>query len=316
MSDSTQVLPLIRPMLAVPSTKAGGRRAVDLRTLVGTHYFDLKLDGLRAVLYWDGSTMRLVNRSGVDITRKFPEVEAVAPALGSTAVILDGELVCESGLFNDVATRGKTEKPHDIATRAQTMPARFIAFDCLWDASKGGDLRRRPFAQRRQDLQTLVGLVDDGAFVASMCTSDGATMWQAVQELGLEGLIAKDKAAPYADGKRSPAWIKFKTVRRLTCIATGYEPGEGARAHFGAMFLTLIGPNGPQFVGKVGTGFTEAEIQHLKASLDAGTPVLVEIEALNVGSGGQLRFPVYVGLRTDLTYADATLDQLDSFPRA
>jgi hypothetical protein len=65
----------------------------------------------------------------------------------------------------------------------------------------------------------------------------------------------------------------------------------------------------------VGTGFTETEIQALKADLDAGTMPLVEIEALNVGSGGQLRFPVYKGYRTDLSHADAKLDQLDTLPR-
>lgn len=314
MTTTPVLLPTIKPMLAAPSTGSGSRRAVDLTTLLkGTHTFDLKLDGLRAILYWDGSTMRLINRSGVDITRKFPEVEAVAPAFGAHPVILDGELVCDSGLFNDVATRGKTEKPHDIAARATSMPARFIAFDCLYDVDL--DLRHLPYVQRREVLEEWVANTNDPLVTASMVSDDGAAFWQAVQELGLEGIIAKDKKAPYMEGKRSPAWLKFKTVRRITCIGTGYEPGTGARAHFGAMFLALVGPDGPVPVGKVGTGFTEAEIQHLKASLDAGTPVLVEIEALNVGSGGQLRFPVYRGVRTDLSLVDATLDQLDQLPR-
>lgn len=308
------MLPTIRPMLASPSTKAGGRRAVDLRTLVGTHLFDLKLDGLRAVLYWDGSTMRLVNRSGVDITRKFPDVEALGNALGEWPLILDGELVCDSGLFNDVATRGKQEKPAAIAAAITRLPARFIAFDLLH--LDGTDLRSTAYFDRRMTLDGLAVLWPAGTFSTSPMSTDGLALWESVQKLGLEGLIAKDKKAPYMEGKRSPAWLKFKTVRRVTCIMTGYEPGEGARCHFGAGFLAMIGPAGPVPVGKVGTGFTESEIQHLKASLDAGTPVLVEIEALNVGSGGQLRFPVYRGVRTDLPLTAATLDQLDTLPRA
>lgn len=308
-------LPTIRPMLASPSTKAGGRKAVDLATLVGSHTFDLKLDGLRAVLYWDGDTMRLVNRSGVDITRKFPDVEAVGPALGRIPVILDGELVCDSGLFNDVATRGKQEKPAAIADAVRRLPARFIAFDLLHLG--GSDYLREPYSHRRGTLEQYVAAVNDPLITASIVSDDGLTFWQSVSDLGLEGLIAKDKTAPYMEAKRSPAWLKFKTVRRITCIMSGYEPGEGARAHFGAGFLCLLDAQSqPVPVGKVGTGFTESEIQHLKASLDAGTPVLVEIEALNVGSGGQLRFPVYKGVRTDLSYADATLDQLDTLPRA
>lgn len=311
---TTTVLPSIRPMLAAPSTGTGSRRAVDLATLLhGTHYFDLKLDGLRAILYWDGVTMRLVNRSGVDITRKFPDVEAVGPAFGPIPRILDGELVCDDGMFNSVATRGKQEKPHAIADAVRRLPARFIAFDLLYVGSH--DTRSLPYSERRKMLESSVRVINDPQITASMGTTDGAAMWSSVSTLGLEGMIAKHIDQPYMEGKRSPAWLKFKTVRRVTCIAVGYEPGTGARAHFGAMFLAVIGPDGPVNVGKVGTGFTETEIQSLKADLDAGKMPLVEIEALNLGSGGQLRFPVYRGYRTDLSHADATLDQLDTLPR-
>lgn len=307
-------LPTIRPMLASPSTKAGGRRAVDLSTLVGTHTFDLKLDGLRAVLYWDGSVMRLVNRSGVDITRKFPDVEAVGPALGAAPLILDGELVCDSGLFGDVATRGKQEKPAAIAAAVTRLPARFIAFDLLHVA--GTSTLHLPYTDRRALLEQAVATIADPLVTASITSDDGIAFWQSVSDLGLEGLIAKDKRAPYMEAKRSPAWLKFKTVRRITCVVTGYEKGEGARAHFGAGFLALIAPGGtPTPVGKVGTGFKAAELDQLKAELDAGSFPVVEIEALNVGSGGQLRFPVFKGWRTDLSVADCTLDQLDLLPR-
>lgn len=312
MTTTPVLLPTIRPMLAAPSTGTGSRRAVDLATLLGgTHFFDLKLDGLRCVLYWDGGTVRLVNRSGVDITRKFPDVVGVATATlpRNCSLILDGEVVCEDGLFNSVATRGKQEKAEAITSAATRLPARFIAFDLLWN---DGDTRHLPFRSRREGLE--IWLADTG-IEPSMGTMDGQAMWESVVKLGLEGLIAKRLDQPYMEGKRSPAWLKFKTVRRITCIATGYEPGTGARAHFGAMFLALVGPTGPVAVGKVGTGFTEAEIATLKADLDAGVMPLVEIEALNLGSGGQLRFPVYRGYRTDLSHLDATLDQLDTLPR-
>lgn len=309
------MLPVIKPMLAAPSTKTGSRQAVDLATLVGgTHTFDLKLDGLRALLYWDGLNITLVNRSGVDITRKFPEVEALSGLFGPKPFILDGELVCDSGLFGDVATRGKQEKPHAIAEACKRLPARFIAFDLLHQGDVSYLAVR--YEQRRRTLEALLGYFNDPLLQASQTSDNGMVMWEAVVHLGLEGLIAKRNDAPYREGKRSPDWLKFKTTRSITCIGVGYEAGEGARAHFGAMHLALIGPDGPVPVGKVGTGFTEAEIQHLKGQLDAGTPVLVEIECLNVGSGGQLRFPVYKGVRTDLSVAAASLSQLDTIPRA
>ena len=308
-------LPTIKPMLAAPSNGSKNRRGIDLATLVGTHSFELKLDGLRALLYWDGNVLRIINRSGVDITRKFPEVEAISPAFGAHPVILDGELVCDSGLFGDVATRGKQEKPAAIADAMRRLPARFIAFDCLHDA--GLDLRHLAYTKRRETLDEWVANTNDPLVQAVINTDDGITLWNSVSAMGLEGLIAKDKRAPYMEGKRSPAWLKYKTVRRITCIAVSYEKGEGARADFGAMHLVLLDADlKPVPVGKVGTGFTESEIQYLKACLDTGEPLLVEIEALNVGSGGQLRFPVYKGVRTDLSLPAATIDQLDTLPRA
>lgn len=300
----------IKPMLASPSTTAGGRRGIDLATLVasGQYSFDLKLDGLRAILYWDGTTATILNRSLVDITAQFPEL--VAP-LGSAPFVIDGEIVADDGTFTSVATRGKTVKPADVAKRAVSLPCKFIAFDLL-DVN-GTSFMALPWQQRRDALEMLAESWP-APFQVSMCSEDGETMWKAVSELGLEGLIAKMRTDRYFPGTRSSGWIKFKTVRRITCVAVGYEPGTGARADFGALFIALIGPDGPVSVGKVGTGFNASEIQSLKKRIDAQELFLVEIEALNRTAAGVLRFPVYKGLRTDLAITDATVSQLDQFP--
>ncbi len=304
---------MIKPMLASPSTGAGGRRAVELSTLVasGQYAFDLKLDGLRAVLYWDGSTVKILNRSLVDITAQFPELVTAAHLLGERPLVLDGEIVADDGTFTSVATRGKTVRAADVAKRAVSLPCKFIAFDLL--GLDDNDLCSTPWSMRRQALEVLGGGFPE-RFQISMCSDDGATMWKAVSELGLEGLIAKRKNAIYVPGSRSPGWLKFKTVRQITCVAVGYEAGTGSRTRFGALQIALIGPDGPVSVGRVGTGFNEAEITDLKKRLDAGEMFLVEIEALNRTAAGVLRFPVYKGVRTDLPLTDATLSQLDQLP--
>lgn len=134
-----------------------------------------------------------------------------------------------------------------------------------------------------------------------------------VKAAGMEGVIAKRLNSTYKAGRFSD-WLKFKAVRSITAVGIGYEAGTGARAHFGAMFLALIGPDGPVEIGRVGTGFTATEITSLKTEMDAGRPVVVEIECLNKSKDGKLRFPVYKGLRTDQSVADATLAQLDEIP--
>lgn len=300
---------LIRPMLASPSTSAGNRTPIGLRTLVGTHAFDLKLDGLRAILYWDGKRVRLVNRSLVDITRQFPELDKVD--LGPAPLVVDGELVADDGTFTTVATRGKQSKAAAIAQHVFAHPCRFVAFDVL--KVNDVDVMRIRWQDRRAALEKLAA--DWPAVMqVSVCSDDGPGMWEHVAALGMEGLIAKRKDGVYLPGHRGSSWIKFKVTRRITCVAMGYEAGEGSRIAFGAMHLGLIGPDGPVIIGRVGTGFKAADIRECKARLDRKDYFLVEIEALNRTAAGILRFPVYKGIRTDLPLTEATLDQLATLP--
>lgn len=308
----------IAPMLASPSTGAGNRQPVSLDELAasGKWHGDLKLDGLRAMLYVHRSgAVTMLNRSGVRVEHLFPEVvDALMAALDGLSpgggFVLDGEIVAENGRFESVATRGKQSSAAAALRMRESLPCRYIAFDVLRMADR--DLLGEPFSTRRDLLTALCGLLDLDVVVSS---ANLRLLWDNVTRLGLEGLIAKRIDSPYLPGKRSPAWVKFKTVRRVSCIAVGYEPGQGARAHFGKMHLAMVGPTGAVSVGKVGTGFTEAEIRDLKARLDAGQPFVVEIEALNRTSSNVLRFPVYRGIRSDLSVLDATIDQLDTLPR-
>lgn len=293
----------IKPMLASPP------KAERVERLAGTHWFDLKLDGLRAIAYWDGSTLKLINRSMKDITASFPDLEATFPDL--PPCVLDGEIVADSGSFQDVARRGKQTKPADVARHVGSHPVSFVAFDAL--NIDGADLRSHPYFDRRMMLDGLATLFHSNKWTTSVVSKDPAYFEQ-VKALGMEGVIAKRIRAPYRSGRFSD-WIKFKAVRSITCVAVGYETGEGARAHFGAMFLALISDAGVVRVGRVGTGFTMLEIEDLKHDLDAGLMPLVEIECLNVTKDGLLRFPVYKGRRHDLSVADATFDQLVDIPR-
>lgn len=300
-----KTLPDIKPMLASPPK---GER---LSTLAGTHIFDIKLDGVRAIFYWDGTAARIVNRSGRDRTDVYPDLVAGCPRVNSPYV-LDGEIVATTGKFSDIARRDKQSKYADVNRVMCEVPAQFIAFDFLHGDE---DIRGWRYADRRLALEGFSATWDDRLpFVTSVVSTDPA-FFEIVREQGMEGVIAKRMNSTYRSG-RFGDWIKFKTTQSVTCVATGYEPGIGARKHFGAMFLHMIDANGqPVAVGKVGTGFTHREIDNLKAQLDAGTPLVVEIECLNVSKDGILRFPVYKGLRTDLSVLDATLSQLDNVPR-
>lgn len=291
---------IIQPMLACPSTGTAGRPPIRLTDLGAGWAFCTKLDGMRAILTED---RRLLTRTGVDVAHLFPEVMA-QPA---PSVTLDGEIIADDGRFTTVATRVK-QPARRVAAAVLSMPCRFIAFDVL--TRDDTELMDLPWRARRDILDDL------GVPVTPYApASDRDKMWNAVVALGLEGLIAKRVTSRYQPGVRSRDWIKLKVIRRVTCLATGYRPGQGSRAHFGAMTLALIGPDGLLVdVGSVGSGFSAADITELKTLLDSGQRPLVEIEALNVTAAGKLRFPVYVGLRHDLPLSGASTDQLAALP--
>ena len=303
-----------RPMLATPSTSAGGRVAIDINTLNGTHFFDLKMDGIRAFAFWNGVQLTLINRNGVDITRKFPELSESAAQLFDLPVWLDGEIVCDTGSFEDTLTRDKQSNPTIIARYAQEKPVSFWAFD-MPDYADESNWNRRLRLDHLWDEWTDTPTRDGVQKFHTTPYDRDPRFLQRTRDSGLEGVIAKANNAPYVFGARSRQWIKFKNLHRVTCLVSGYEPGTGARAHFGKMNLALIDQAG-QVVpcGSVGTGFTQREILELKELLDKGTILVVEIETLNVTSGGTLRFPVYKGIRNDLSATDCTLDQLDTLP--
>jgi len=301
-----------RPMLATPSTSAGGRRAIDIQSLTATHIFDLKMDGVRAFFFWDGSRATIMNRNGVNVTYKFPELVTAAEQYFDLPVWLDGEIVCDTGRFEDTLTRDKQASPAAALAASTRVPVKFHAFD--WPAWHEYGWHPRRYALN----QFLSDLPDNVPFVGTPMSGESDFL-QHTREAGLEGVIAKNvmpSLSRYQFGARSKSWVKFKTTRRLTCLVSGYEPGTGSRAHFGKMNLALITSDGTvTSCGAVGTGFTHAEIWELKKLLDAGQILVVEIEALNKTGTNQLRFPVYRGIRSDLDPSQCTFDQLDEFPR-
>jgi len=295
-------------MLAMASTGASGRNPVDLSTLVasGDYVLDTKLDGIRAIRVGD----RFWNRQGVEITHKFPELKAVAPA-GFPTSVWDGEIVAANGKFETVARRDKLEQKARIRQAAESDPCRFVTFDYVGHGANVPSTD--PWSERRLTIEYFQA---EGGMPITPIGYD-LDFVEALRGMGMEGVIAKRITSRYHPGRRSKDWIKFKFLHRVSCLVSGYEPGTGSREHFGAMFLALIDETGRVVpCGKVGTGFTMRESWQLKAALDASELLVIEVECLNVTSGGTLRFPVYKGIRTDVAPTACTIDQLESIPRS
>lgn len=286
------------PMLAMASTGASGRNPVTLDTLDLSQWtLDLKLDGERAFLMGDGA---ILNRKGENITHRFPEIH------NPTGQWLDGEIVALDNSFETVLSRGAQESRVAIKRGAEMHPCRFVAFDLPRDY----DL---PWATRRVRLEQYA---EEFNFPITVISSQ-RSFFDEVQKLGMEGVIAKNNISRYRFGVRSKDWVKFKHLYRVTCLVAGYTPGTGSREHFGALLLALLDEKGDVVsVGRCGSGFTDRQTYDMKQRIDVGELLVVEIETVNVTSGGTLRFPVFRGLRTDVAATDCTTAQLTALPRS
>lgn len=212
--------------------------------------YEEKYDGYRILAYKEGARVRLLSRNAKDRTRTYAAIAEAVRALPSRVLLLDGEVVA----FD---RRGVSR--FQLLQRGHARPA-YAVFDCLYQ--DGRDLRREPLATRRRVLE---GAVPGRAplRLARRLAGNGLAAYRLAKRRGFEGIIAKDVAAPYVQG-RSGKWLKVKVRQEEEFVVGGYTAPEGARKRFGALLLGAHDGNGKlRYVGKVGTGFTEQSLDSL-----------------------------------------------------
>jgi bifunctional non-homologous end joining protein LigD len=163
--------------------------------------FEEKVDGYRMVAHKDGAAVKLVSRTGIDHTRRYPHIVAAIRAMSAPTLILDGDIAIYDQELISRFEWLRRRQPPGVAT-----PPLFMAFDCLYH--RGQDLRPRPLATRRNVLEDVL---DDQDLVLPVrgLADNGLKAWQQVVERGYEGLVAKDPASLYRGG-RTLAWLKVK----------------------------------------------------------------------------------------------------------
>ncbi|MBO1269308.1 ATP-dependent DNA ligase [Arthrobacter cavernae] len=321
-ATSPQPLPAFTPMLATAGTAAD--------VAGGDWFFELKWDGIRALVQRSGDTIRLISRRGNDMSATYPELTDPA-CWPDRDFVADGEIVAmdRSGLpsFERLQQRMNLSKPADVEHARASVPVRLMLFDLLHDA--GTDLSAMPLGERRARLGPFAAELRGGCpvQVSEVLEHDLDDILASAAELGLEGVMAKRADSRYLAGKRSRSWMKLKLEQSQEVVVGGWRPGAGAR--LGTIGALLVGiPDGGKlrYAGRVGTGFRDWQLRDILQKLesrgsgaspfldipdeDAATARWVEPELVaevtfgDWTGSGRMRHPVWRGWRPDKSPED------------
>jgi bifunctional non-homologous end joining protein LigD len=289
--------------------------------------FEVKWDGIRALLYCDHGHLRLQGRNFSDFTPRYPELRELAGELGARRVILDGEVVAlgDDGRpsFERLQTRMHLASDSAVRRRMRDVPVTFVIFDLLY--LDGHSTLPLSYEERR-DLLGRLELEGPAWRTPAYHSGEGRALLDATAELGVEGIVAKRLDCPYEPGRRSGGWVKVKNVTTQDVVIGGWTPGAGGRSgRLGALAVGVMDDERLVYAGKVGTGFTESTLNMVQRELDRRArtdspfhgrqpprdtrfvePELVAaVEFREWTSSGTLRAPSFKGLRPDKDPSEA-----------
>jgi bifunctional non-homologous end joining protein LigD len=284
IQDKVDVAALLK---AAPKAKIPTGIKPMLATLVDEPFddpdwqYEVKWDGYRALAYVNKGEVELLSRNKKSFNDKFYPIHDILKASGLNAV-LDGEILVldEKGRsnFGDLQN-WRSEADGDLV---------YYVFDLLW--YEGKNLMELPLYQRQAILKDILPTDDDRLRLGPVFNADGIEFFHAAEKMGLEGIIAKQKNSTYSPDLRSKQWLKVKVHKRQEVVIAGYTKNEDTSKQFSSLLLGVYEQGRLQYVGKVGTGFSD-KVQ--KEMIAAFKPLIVDespFEAIpDVNKGSRFR---------------------------
>ena len=287
--------------------------------------FEPKLDGFRALVLKRGGDVRVLSRTGNDMTDRVPAIVKEVSQLQHEELVMDGELVAagENGLPDFTLlqrTIGLHRLPGVAEATGETGAVTYYPFDLLY--VDGRDVTGLPLIERKSLLSRSV-LAGEALRPMEYVEADGESFFEAAVGMGIEGMVGKRRDSRYEQGARSPAWVKVKAVQAQEFVVGGYTAGSGARSStFGALMLGYHDEDGLRYAGRVGSGFDDRTLDEMLPVLEGLTaeespfvdepdvagvqPVwvkpelVVQVKYTEWREGGHLRAPVFLHVRRDV----------------
>jgi bifunctional non-homologous end joining protein LigD len=278
--------------------------------------FETKWDGFRLITEKRGHAVKLWSRNGIDVTKRYAVLLPALQKIDGSCVV-DGEICA-------LDAHGRSR--FQLLQNALNKKARllYVVFDALFVG--GRDIRAKPLLQRKKILKTLLPR-DPLLRFSEHVHEYGQREFAKAQRAHEEGVIAKRATGLYYPGKRTREWLKFKAVHEQEVVIVGYTAPRRSRKYFGSLVLAVRDKVAKRwvYVGRVGTGFDQVALKSLYGVMQGFRtdtkpfdqklkdvkaitwlmPKLVgEVKFTEWTGEGEMRHPVFLGLRSDKAPAD------------
>lgn len=275
--------------------------------------WEIKFDGYRLLARIEGKKVQLVTRGGHDWSAKMPGLVEALVGLGLRSAWLDGEIVVmgADGTPDFGALQNAIEYPRNTSIS-------YFLFDVPY--LEGHDLRQVPLQARRQVLQRLLeARPQERLRFSASFDADAAAILESARRMGLEGVMAKRRDAPY-ESRRTETWLKLKARQRQEFVVAGFRDRSSGEPQVGSLLLGVYGGDGTLgYVGKVGTGWDAKTATALRTQLAgievAASPfaeatgekdvhwvqprLVAEVEFGDWTADQQIRHATFIALRDD-----------------
>ncbi len=228
--------------------------------------YEVKWDGYRALAFSrKNGDVELLSRNNKFFNDKFyPIYEALQD--WKMDVVVDGEIMVlkENGISNFADLQNwRSEADGELV---------YYVFDILW--YQGKNLMDLPLFQRQAILKDVLP-EDSGDHIrlSKVFNASGTDFYDAAKRMGLEGIMAKKTDSTYSANIRSKEWLKVKISKRQEVIIGGFTRNQDSTKSFSSLLLGVYESGKLQYVGKVGTGFSNKLQKELMASFE---PLIIE----------------------------------------
>lgn len=293
--------------------------------------FEIKYDGYRTIAVVNEGSVDLFSRNENSFNTLFTSIAEELKSIGHS-VVLDGEVVIED-------SKGRSDfQLLQNFTKTGKGTLKYYVFDLLH--LDGNNTQGLDLLQRKELLKMLLSNHGNKHILYSDHVEEkGLDFLKEALKNNLEGIIAKDGKSVYRSGRRSKEWLKIKLINQEEAIIIGITETKGSRSYFGSLVLAQYHGKELKYIGNCGTGFSESDLKELYNKFEPyftdTSPLkekvkiirkiqwmepkfIAEVKFTEFTQDGNLRHPVFLGLRTDkeITEVQANSDQATTIEEA